>query len=183
MKTRIIKLRSCLIDAKQFLNGGTKHNEGKEEVGRKGRIVRRWRKEWTLLNSRFYPSSSPLSCVFLRVTWKSIIEGITHSLNILEEWGVRSEELRNWGCMDVSFVEVFSAPINSWSDVTAHLLLVSVCEAPRKEIINISPRYHLSHRLNKYAAHLQSDNKIQQQTLTERRVDDAAKSLLIDVPF
>lgn len=67
--------------------------------------------------------------------------------------------------------------------MTAHLLLVSVCEAPRKEIINISPRYHLSHRLNKYTAHLQSDNKIQQQTLTERRVDDAAKSLLIDVPF
>lgn len=92
MKTRIIKLRSCLIDAKQFLNGGPKINEGKEEVGRKGRIVRRWRKEWTLLNSLFYPSSSPLSCIFLRVTWKSIIEGITHSLNILEEWGVRSED-------------------------------------------------------------------------------------------
>lgn len=41
MKTRIIKLRSCVIDAIQFLNGGTKLNEGKEEVGRKGRIVRR----------------------------------------------------------------------------------------------------------------------------------------------
>lgn len=142
MKTRIIKLRSCLIVAKQCLNGGSKINEGKEEGGREDcKEVKEG------MGPLQFSILSLLLSSLLRVTRKSIIEG----------------------------------NMNSWSDVTA-----TSCSSLFVKRLMRKPSHFTSISFVtsfKWIRCSSADNKEQQQTLTERRVDDAAKSLLIDVPF
>lgn len=160
MKTRVLrrKRRRCLIVAKQFLNGGTKTSDGKEDVG--GKEVK---EGIGSPHSPLYPSSSPL--LRFPAVWPGNRSVKDYSF-LKYPRGVRSEDRQVFPLW-----KFFSAPVtNIQSSLAAgccrfplYPQLIRCDSWPARLCLcsaswgnhHISPRYHLSHCLNKYAAHLQ----------------------------